>query len=218
VEPHVAIGEWKNQPPPLVSLEEYYAHAHRMCEDKYSKMLDYYRRLKLDHVTPETFWWEYVWCVYASGFNAKVLTKLFPDLQDALGMWYLLSMEDRWYHVAPLFSNVRKYNACRKTAQLLASYDSWDLFKQDHLQNTESMRKLAYIGSITCYHLARNLGMDAVKPDLHLVRLADHFGWPDPETMCHYLSGLYEERLGVVDLILWIAASTWGTLEIRNGR
>lgn len=224
MEPRGDIGAWKLRPPPLGALERYYEHAWEMCEELYPDPLAYYRELKFEQVAPKEFWSEYIWCVYTSGFNARVVSKQFFELLRAYNSWQTLAQHNRWLEVARINKNSAKYRAIHKTAQLLYRYETtpqsdwWGKFKRDFLATPELMRQLPFVGGVTCYHLARNLGLDAVKPDLHLVRLAEHFEWPDPLTMCSYLSGLYDERLGVVDLILWYAASSWGTLELSRGR
>lgn len=63
---------------------------------------------------------------------------------------------------------------------------------------------LPWIGPITKYHLARNLGLDVCKPDRHLVRLAA----PEtPDEMCLRLSEETGDRIGVVDCVIWRAAN-----------
>ncbi len=67
------------------------------------------------------------------------------------------------------------------------------------------MEALPFIGGITKYHLARNLGMDVVKPDIHLVRMANWYGFTDTTLFCESL-GLELKtsyRLGTLDLIAW---------------
>lgn len=224
MEPRGDIGAWKHRHPPMGSLEQYYQHAWEMCEELYPDPLAYYRTLKFEHVTPKEFWSEYIWCVYTSGFNARVVSKQFFELLRAYNSWQTVALHNRWIEVSGINKNSAKYNAIRKTAQLLHRYETepqadwWAHFKRDYLATPEHMRQLPFIGSVTCHHLARNLGLDSVKPDLHLVRLAEFFEWPDPLTMCSFLGGLFDERIGVVDLILWYAASSWGTLEISRGR
>lgn len=60
-----------------------------------------------------------------------------------------------------------------------------------------------YIGPVTAYHLAKNIGLDVVKPDRHLVRLAASAGYPSPLALCEDIATVLGERLGVVDLVLW---------------
>src|SRR5204862_28581 len=42
------------------------------------------------------------------------------------------------------------------------------------------LTRCPYIGPVTCWHLAKNVGMDVVKPDRHLVRMAQASGARDP--------------------------------------
>ncbi len=62
---------------------------------------------------------------------------------------------------------------------------------------------LPFIGDITKYHLARNLGIDVAKPDRHLTRLAKIFHYDDVQEMCKYLSDKTGDRIGTVDVVLW---------------
>lgn len=75
----------------------------------------------------------------------------------------------------------------------------------------EYLDTLPFIGTITKHHLARNLGIDTVKPDRHLVRLANHFGFKKPIQMCLEIQKATNERLGTIDVILWRAANLGGT-------
>jgi len=60
-----------------------------------------------------------------------------------------------------------------------------------------------FIGSITAWHLAKNLGCDVAKPDRHLVRIASQFGYQSVHDLCNDLSCEFEEKVSVIDLVLW---------------
>lgn len=64
---------------------------------------------------------------------------------------------------------------------------------------------LPWIGNITKYHLAKNLGVDCAKPDRWLVRLSEHFG-TDTHSLCRRLAEESGDRVATVDLVLWRAA------------
>src|SRR5207247_691617 len=49
------------------------------------------------------------------------------------------------------------------------------------------LKTIPFIGEITCFHLAKNLGFDCIKPDRHLVRVAKQFN-TDPNTLCDNIS------------------------------
>jgi hypothetical protein len=79
----------------------------------------------------------------------------------------------------------------------------------------EYIRTLPQMGKKTSKHFARNLGMDCVKPDIWMDRLAEHWGFrdidynPDPDAMCKCIQdhlpsfGMPYYRIGTIDVILW---------------
>lgn len=65
---------------------------------------------------------------------------------------------------------------------------------------------LPWIGPITKYHLAKNLGADFAKPDVHLNRLADREG-VTAQQLCERLAKDTGYRAATIDLILWRACA-----------
>lgn len=63
-----------------------------------------------------------------------------------------------------------------------------------------------WIGPITMYHLARNLGADVCKPDRHLVRIAAKVG-KSPHDLCAGIAAVTGHRIGAVDGTIWRAAN-----------
>lgn len=214
---------WKDLLPPMDDVEGYFLHCLFMCEDCYEGALRHFRTLRQEDVTLDHFFQEYVWCVYASGFSTRILTEKFPALlkcyQDLMFVSLESQLEERWERVKGIIGHQGKHDAIHIFLQGLLAYaveygDSyWEKFKEDHF-TIESLQNLPFIGEVNCYHLARNIGIDCVKPDRHLVRLAKHFQFGTPEMLCEFLAGLYDERVGVVDLILFYGASLWGTVEL----
>jgi hypothetical protein len=92
-------------------------------------------------------------------------------------------------------------------ASALRNYQKWfdELCKSD--DKLAYLETLSWIGPITKYHLARNLGIDVAKPDRRLVRIARHFHFDDVQEMCRVLSEKTGDRIGVVDVVLWRASS-----------
>lgn len=202
---------------------EFYDRALTFVQANYYDRLDYYRGLRFTDTTPDLFWAEYTWVVYAAGFNSKVLDKKYPALQEAYGHWLGVGPVRKKYVLA-IIRREDKWKACLQVANMMqgaarakAIKDWWPAFQMTWLDTPEKLQALPWIGPVSCYHLARNIGQDAVKPDLHLVRLAEHYGFCSPLRMCEYIrSNRQNERLGVVDLVLFYACSTWGTLAIRR--
>ncbi|QFT76013.1 hypothetical protein FIU90_00520 [Erythrobacter sp. THAF29] len=78
------------------------------------------------------------------------------------------------------------------------------LMKADDL--IEFCAKLPWIGPVTKFHLAKNLGADVAKPDVHLNRLAEPEGVTAQE-LCERLAKETGYRAATVDLVLWRACA-----------
>ena len=66
--------------------------------------------------------------------------------------------------------------------------------------------RLPWLGPITKFHLAKNLGVDVAKPDVHLNRLAKLEGVTAQE-LCERLASETGYRAATIDLILWRACA-----------
>jgi len=237
VEPRKDLSpeELRDGPSPSDSPSEYFRKAREFAEKYYWEDMARIWGTKFSDVSPNFFFIEYVWVVHATGFNAKVVAKMLPRLTEAYGIgpdgsgWDRLARKpepDMLASVLPVCNNPQKAKAVRKTAALMADamfpldktapVETWEEFRERRLRTADLMSELPYVGKVTCHHLARNLGLlDSVKPDLHLVRLAENWGFKDCVEMCEAMRPP-EMPLGIVDLVLWYASSTFGTLAARK--
>ena len=71
-------------------------------------------------------------------------------------------------------------------------------------QVIEFCETLPYIGGITKYHLAKNLGVDTAKPDVWLERVAAKSN-ESVQEMCSRLSELVGDTVSTVDYVIWKA-------------
>jgi endonuclease III len=179
-------------------------------------------------VPEETFFKEFVWVCYVSGFSARVISKKLDALLkahkiiDEAGKYIpatwnsLLSSEEVASRVYPVFKNQNKARAVQRARREVA-VDGWAMFHNVYVRTkTPRMLRMLYgVGPVLAYHLARNLGnVDVVKPDLHLNRLANHLGLHGPRELCQACADLEDPPwpVGKVDLVLWLAAVDCGTL------
>lgn len=70
----------------------------------------------------------------------------------------------------------------------------------------EFSARLPWLGPVTKFHLAKNLGADVAKPDVHLNRLAESEGMTAQE-LCDRLASQTGYRASTIDLILWRACA-----------
>lgn len=230
MEIHKNLSQISNFQPDLNSPPEvYFQSAFDFVEKFYLKELNNYISLDFNKVSPDHFFSEYVWVVHATGFSAKAVGKMMPKLSSAYGSYDVLCKKtetELYESVLPVCNNPSKAKSIWSMAKIMQaeiSTNSWEKFRDNKLSKPELLQKLPYIGKITCFHLARNIGiLDSVKPDLHLVRMAKHWNFTDCNQMCIYLQEKHLEKsgkkleLGIIDLILWYSASTFGTISIKD--
>ncbi len=77
----------------------------------------------------------------------------------------------------------------------------------------EMLGALPWIGAVTKHHLAKNLGIDTAKPDVHMERLARQERTTTAE-LCQRLARLTGYRVATIDSILWRACAD-GLLNSR---
>ena len=224
MEPHKSLGSSTEAfRPPLDSPRAYFQKALVFARTFYAEQMDQIASVKHELVNPAHFFCEYMWVVHATGFSAKAVGKFMPRLVEAYGPYNELaerSLEDATGRVKVVCNNPQKIKAVHTASRLLRDgikAHGWDEFKRQKLSTPDLLQKLPYVGPVTCFHLARNIGLlDCVKPDLHLIRLAEHWKFKDCTEMCKKMGEGSGLPLGIVDLVVWYAASTFGTLEVRK--
>jgi len=140
------------------------------------------------------FFNEYIWVVLCAGMKEQVVRKIFDNIKNAI-------QKDK--PISSAFKHVGKVSAIMKMA---ISYK--DTFKKFRASNDKLsfLKTLPWIGEITKFHLAKNLGLDFVKPDRHLVRIATK-NETNPFKMCKEISEATGDRLATVDVVIWRAAN-----------
>lgn len=152
----------------------------------YENEITWCDRLRFENTTIDDFFREYVWCVLNAGMREQAARTVFEKYMKTMDTSTIRHAGKRTA-IENVLDNCKMYYD-----QLLNSDDK-----------TEWFETLPWIGPITKYHLARNLGIDTVKPDRHLVRLSKQFGYETPLKMCESIQKETRDRLGAIDVILW---------------
>ena len=67
----------------------------------------------------------------------------------------------------------------------------------------DALKVLPWIGDVTKYHLAKNIGLaDVAKPDVHLEWCAEHCA-AEVDELVSYLASKYQMTKHKVDAVLW---------------
>ena len=142
----------------------------------------------------DSFFREYMWVVLSSGIKNQVARLIEGRIYKAI---------DKDLPISTAFRHKGKVKAIEYVKQ--HRHQEFARYKTS-TNVLEFFVTLPWIGHITKYHLAKNLGLDVVKPDRHLVRIASSYG-KSPLELCEKLARETGYRIGTVDLIIWRAAN-----------
>lgn len=194
-------------------LREAFVFAHTFtAQNGYSNEIEWQTSLSLEYLDEETFLREYAWVVLTSGMREAVVRKKFPSISRCFYCWRSTS------HIARnpeacvraalhVYRHEQKIRAIAHTATYLAGEDFSKFKEKLRTCPLLTLRSLPYIGPITQFHLAKNIGLDFAKPDRHLVRIARLFDYPSVEDFCQAVAKEVGTRVTVVDLVFWRFAS-----------
>jgi hypothetical protein len=167
--------------------------------------------------TAEALAAEYTWVVINSGMKNTVARKIMDRVWPALQAGVALGASATELHGGKIFGHRGKAAAIergwRDRAYWLASFH--DAERDGTAAVLAWCESLPWIGGITKYHLAKNLGVDCAKPDRWLVRLA-FAGDEDVDQLCGRLARETGDRVAAVDVVLWRACAI-GLLRIDGG-
>lgn len=173
--------------------ETYIELKQKLIEKGYASEIDWVEDLKLCD-NPGVFEIEAIWVICNSGMRNQVAEKVFLRILKAI---------DEKRPIIEAFKNKPKVQAIEFIIQNRQSLFEKFIKAENKIQFLET---LPFIGKITKYHLARNLGLDVCKPDRHLVRIASQYKIT-PAGLCGKLAEKTGDRVGTVDVVLWRTAN-----------
>lgn len=146
----------------------------------------------IEQLDAQQFWMEYAWVVINSGMKNQV----------ARGIWdRVRPVVERGGSASEVFKHIGKAAAIDRVWKSRRTLFYHYKLAADKM---EFLRRLPWIGPITCWHLAKNFGADVAKPDRHLERIA---GAGRTHELCARLSKESGDAVRVVDTVIWRAAN-----------
>jgi hypothetical protein len=140
--------------------------------------------------TPERFFEQYIWCVLNLGVREQTMRDEYNQFMKTLDVNII---HNRFKKKKQAAAQLAIDNFMRWYGELKCAKDP-----------VAYLQTLPLIGKTTKWHLARNIGIDCVKPDRHLLRLAAFYNYPSPTSLVKEIQVIAPEyKLGVIDLILW---------------
>lgn len=179
-----------------------------VTERGFAQEIDWQNSVSLERLTEDSFLQEYAWVVLVSGMREAVVRKKFSQISACFCGWesaeIIAQNASACVQSAMLvFRHEKKMQALASTARQIAT-TGFRCFKQRlESEPLATLRGLNYIGPVTQYHLAKNLGIDVAKPDRHLVRISNLFGFSSVQDFCLAVANGTESKVAVVDLVFW---------------
>lgn len=179
-----------------------------VIEAGFEHEIEWQKSIDINQLTETIFIREHAWVTLTTGFKEKIIRNLFQNLSDIFYNWesadIIVKNENICREKAlQIFANKNKINAIIQTSNII-SKQGFQVIKKLILENPiNTLRKFPYIGNITYFHLAKNIGIPLAKPDRHLTRIATSLNFIDVQTFCSYVSRKTGDSIPVVDIVLW---------------
>lgn len=183
-----------------------YVTKHSPNEIKWAQSLsrDTFRRMSC-----KNFLKHYVGVVYVSGFKASTIEQKLSALKKAFHNFDLKKIY-KMKSIAPIlsvFNNKRKANSVLEGVKYIKKVGYCNSKKRILAlgeKGPDALDELPGIGPINKNQLARDIGIaDVPKNDVWIKRLTKVFLADDFEQMTGYLAKTFNEKQGVIDVILW---------------
>lgn len=165
-----------------------------LIESGYAEEIDWQTEL-MPVDDPIVFRNEAIWVILNSGMKAQVARLIHTRIWRAV---------NDGKDISTAFGHKGKVAAIKL---IMSAYGRMFSEYQQATDKVEYLQTIPFIGGITKWHLAKNLGHDVVKPDRHLVRIAKNYGYRDCVAMCNRIAELTGDKVSVVDIVLWRSAN-----------
>ena len=174
----------------------------------FKREIEWQNSVSLTCLTESKFLQEHAWVTLSAGMKEQVIRNLFQRFSSVFFDWIaadaIVSNANSCRDSAlEIFRNKNKINAILITSKIISTYGFSHIKRMIMSEPYQTLRKFPYIGPITYYHLAKNIGIPVAKPDRHLSRLASDLGFSNVQELCSRLSDETGDRIQVVDLVLW---------------
>jgi hypothetical protein len=188
-----------------------------VIEQGYASEIDWQYEVSLATITEQTLLREIAWVILCSGISERTIRCKFGDISRAFLSWK--SAQDIVEHAETCktkalnyFRHPSKIDAIISAASHIDELGFVKVVEKIEEDGISYLEQFPYIGPITCFHLAKNIGFPFAKPDRHLSNLAAHLGYNNVQQLCRDIAEITDEPVPVIDLVLW----RYSTLCHRN--
>ena len=174
----------------------------------YGPEIDWQDTRQLSSLSESEFLQETAWVILCSGMKEAVVRRLFKNISTVFMYWksaahIIDNVKLCKSQALTIFNHPRKISGILSVCKKVSEQDFENVRHLIHSKGVDFLKTLDFIGPITCYHLAKNIGLDVVKPDRHLERITKATQFANPHDLCSSIAEMTGDRITVVDLVLW---------------
>lgn len=174
----------------------------------FKREIEWQESVNIELLTESNFLQEYAWVTLSSGMKEQIIRNIFERFSQVFFKWesakIISDNTPTCRQLAlQLFANRNKVNAIITTSRIISKFGFPEIKKLIKTNPYDTLRGLPYIGPVTYFHLAKNIGIQVAKPDRHLTRFAADFGFPNVQELCSFLSYKTGDSIPVIDIVLW---------------
>jgi hypothetical protein len=189
-------------------LRAYFCAKSAVMAAGFSDEIEYHDRLCFDELHECDFIREAAWVILSSGMRESVIARKFAGVSNAFLDWRscpdIVAQRDSCRSAAlAIFGHERKIEAILEVVAAVASEGFENIRQQAKEYGPAYLQRFSFIGPATSFHLAKNLGIDVVKPDRHLARISSALGYQSPNDMCQELATALGEKVCIIDVVFW---------------
>lgn len=189
-------------------LRAYLTAKASVIEAGFADEIDWQDDVSFAEIQESDFLREGAWVILSSGMRESVVRRRFPHISEAFLNWasaatIVQQRESCRHRALAIFNHSGKIDAIIDLADQVERA-GFDVVRQRvEAEGVRYLRTFPYMGPATSHHLAKNLGLDVVKPDRHLTRISCTLGFESPSGLCNAICRGTGEKRAVVDLVIW---------------
>jgi hypothetical protein len=151
---------------------------------------------------------EIAWVILCSGFRERIVRRLFWKISLCFFDWSSAAAIKSNAAICittalDVFRSKSKITAIAESATLIEASGFESVYRDIITSPICALQRFPFIGEITAFHLAKNLGFDCPKPDRHLQRLSIQHGYKSVQEFCAAISNASGHSVRNIDTLLW---------------
>lgn len=179
-----------------------------VIDEGFDEEINWQLNLSFDEIDESTFLRELAWVILSSGMKNEIVERKFLPISDCFFNWESAkkiseNSEECFKNATLVFNHQLKISAIIEAAKVINNMCFTKIKELIEERPLTYLQKFKFIGPITAYHLAKNIGLNFAKPDRHLQRIAELHNYSDVQMFCEDVSKYSGDSVPVVDVVFW---------------